>query len=69
MRRGRIACSTGSEIVGKTPKKKARERLAGREKGKEREPVIISLTTLFRPLLARLRLLDFGCQTVEMSMS
>ena len=43
--------------MGKTRKKKAREKLAGRKRGKgrEREPVIISLTTLFRPLLARLR--------------
>ena len=58
--------------MGKTRKKKGREKLAGREKGKrkgEREPVIISFTTLFRPLLARSRWLDFGCQTVEMWMS
>ena len=40
-----------------------------KEKGREREPVIIYFTTLFRPLLARLRRSDFGCQTVEMSMS
>ena len=47
----------GSQIVGKTRKYKAREKLAGRKrvKGRERESVNISFTTLFRPLLARLR--------------
>ena len=51
---------------GEDTKEKAREKLAGRKKEKEekerkREPVIISFTTLFRPLLVRLRLLDFRC--------
>ena len=38
-------------------KKKGMPKVGGWEKGKgkEREPVIISFTTLFRPLLAHLR--------------
>ena len=57
--------------MGKTRKLKTREKLVGRKRGKGRgrEPVIISFTTLFRPLLARLRQLDSGCQTIEMSMT
>ena len=38
----------GSHIVEKTQKRKAREKLAGREKGRDREPVSISFTTIFR---------------------
>ena len=60
--------------MGEDSKAKGRRKVgrAGKRKRKregERKPVIISFTTLFRPLLARLRKLDFGCQTVEMSMS
>ena len=40
-----------------------------RENGRDREPVIISFTTLFRPLLACEIIIKFGCQTVEISMS
>ena len=38
----------GSHIEGKTQKGKEREKLAGREKGRDREPVSIFFTTLFR---------------------
>ena len=44
-----LTCSRLSDSGGR------REKLAGRGKGKERDPVIITFTTLFRPLFARLR--------------
>ena len=40
-----------------------------RENGRDRETVIISFTTFFRPLLACEIIIRFGCQTVEISMS
>ena len=45
---GEDAKETGTRKVGGAGKRK-------KEKGREREPVIIYFPTLFRPLLARLR--------------
>ena len=67
-----VACSRLSDS-GEDAKEKRTRKVGGAGKRKkerrERELVIISFTTLFRPLLARSRWLDFGCQTVEMWMS
>ena len=55
--RPNIACSRLSDS-GQDAKEKGTLKVGGAKKRKrkgEREPVIISLTTLFRPLLARLR--------------
>ena len=51
----KIFALRGEHVPGES--ERVRERVGGGdgEKGREREPVIISFTTLFLPLLARLR--------------